>query len=104
MLIYRSDCSNSVLRLMYPFQWQHMLVPMLPPDSIGVIHLKKPYILGTLEGSGFNPHFRRFVCSPCLPLFCLSSFDCPELDPRSSRSFANRCECDGVEAGDASAA
>jgi hypothetical protein len=41
-----SSVINSLLRLMYPFQWQHMFIPLLSEDSVGLIKFDRPYIIG----------------------------------------------------------
>lgn len=37
---------NSLLRLMYPFQWQHMFIPVLGRENVGLLDDTEPYIIG----------------------------------------------------------
>eukprot|EP00468_Gymnochlora_sp_CCMP2014_P002962 CAMPEP_0167754498 /NCGR_PEP_ID=MMETSP0110_2-20121227/8299_1 /TAXON_ID=629695 /ORGANISM="Gymnochlora sp., Strain CCMP2014" /LENGTH=2366 /DNA_ID=CAMNT_0007640375 /DNA_START=9 /DNA_END=7109 /DNA_ORIENTATION=+ len=49
---------NCLLRLMYPFQWQHTLVPLLPRSCVGMLALKQPYIIAV----------NQFVFPSCIDL------------------------------------
>mmetsp|Transcript_26501 Transcript_26501/g.64003 ORF Transcript_26501/g.64003 Transcript_26501/m.64003 type:complete len:606 (-) Transcript_26501:142-1959(-) len=49
---------NCLLRLMYPFHWQHTLVPLLPRSCIGMLSLKQPYIIAV----------NQFVFPSCIEL------------------------------------
>eukprot|EP00954_Amorphochlora_amoebiformis_P002695 211751-Amorphochlora_amoeboformis.AAC.1 len=49
---------NCILRLMYPFQWQHTLVPLLPRSCVGMLTVKTPYIIAV----------NQFVFPSCIDL------------------------------------
>eukprot|EP00472_Partenskyella_glossopodia_P010246 CAMPEP_0197538462 /NCGR_PEP_ID=MMETSP1318-20131121/59735_1 /TAXON_ID=552666 /ORGANISM="Partenskyella glossopodia, Strain RCC365" /LENGTH=2527 /DNA_ID=CAMNT_0043096877 /DNA_START=151 /DNA_END=7734 /DNA_ORIENTATION=+ len=49
---------NCLLRLMYPFHWQHTLVPLLPKSCVGMLRLKQPYIIAV----------NQFVFPSCIDL------------------------------------
>eukprot|EP00466_Bigelowiella_natans_P017673 jgi/Bigna1/141196/aug1.61_g15904 len=49
---------NCLLRLMYPFHWQHTLVPLLPRSCVGMLSLKSPYIIAV----------NQFVFPSCIDL------------------------------------
>jgi len=49
---------NCLLRLMYPFHWQHTLVPLLPRPCVGLLKLKAPYLIAV----------NQFVFPSCIDL------------------------------------
>jgi len=49
---------NCLLRLMYPFQWQHTLVPLLPRSCVGMLQMNQPYIIAV----------NQFVFPSCIDL------------------------------------
>ena len=51
---------NCLLKLMYPFQWQHTLIPLLPRACASVLRTKRPYIIAV-------NHFMFADCRPLLP-------------------------------------
>ncbi|XP_059148527.1 DENN domain-containing protein 2A-like isoform X2 [Physella acuta] len=44
---------HALAALLYPFHWQHVYVPLLPPEMLDVVCAPMPYILGVL--SAFLP-------------------------------------------------
>ena len=44
-----STCIHSITSLLYPFSWQHTLVPILPQSMIDVCGSPTPYILGIVN-------------------------------------------------------
>jgi hypothetical protein len=54
---------ESVLCLLYPFQWAHVYVPILPPMLENFLDAPVPYIMGLLRRTNdMNVYCRGSVC------------------------------------------
>jgi hypothetical protein len=54
---------ESLLCLMYPFQWAHVYVPILPPMLENFLDAPVPYIMGLLRRThDMNVYCRGSVC------------------------------------------
>eukprot|EP00794_Sanderia_malayensis_P007526 gene7527-8363_t len=45
-----SACCHAFVSLLYPFQWQHTYIPVLPHQLLDMCCLPTPYLLGALSG------------------------------------------------------
>ena len=45
-----SDCCNAAASLIYPLEWQHVFVPILPKKLLEFVCSPTPYIVGILSG------------------------------------------------------
>ena len=52
-----SACSQAAVSLLYPFVWQHVLVPMLPSKLLDMACAPIPFLIGVLEAH--MPSVRR---------------------------------------------
>ena len=43
-----SSSSHSLISLLYPFEWEHTLIPVLPTKLMDILCLPTPYLLGIL--------------------------------------------------------
>ena len=62
--------SESILCLLYPFQWAHVYVPILPPMLENFLDAPVPYIMGLLRRTNdMNVYCRGSVCigGDCTP-------------------------------------
>lgn len=46
-----TSCCHSLISLMYPFEWEHTYIPVLPTNLIDIVCLPSPYLLGVLPSS-----------------------------------------------------
>jgi len=69
ILVFSSDCQKlmliceCVLALIYPFQWSHVYVPILPPMLENFLDAPVPYIMGLVRSNhDINIYNRASVC------------------------------------------
>ncbi|KAL1510989.1 hypothetical protein AB1Y20_005814 [Prymnesium parvum] len=43
-----SSCAHAMLALLYPFQWQHIFIPVLPTSKLSYACAPMPFVLGVL--------------------------------------------------------
>jgi len=43
------DCVQAFSALLYPFEWQHVFIPILPPSMLDIVCAPMPFILGVLD-------------------------------------------------------
>uniref|UniRef100_A0A6B2KXP5 UDENN domain-containing protein n=1 Tax=Arcella intermedia TaxID=1963864 RepID=A0A6B2KXP5_9EUKA len=43
------DCVQAMASLLYPFQWQHVFIPILPRSMLDIVCAPMPFVLGVLE-------------------------------------------------------
>ncbi|ELT91942.1 hypothetical protein CAPTEDRAFT_183656 [Capitella teleta] len=53
-----TTCIHGLHALLYPFEWQHTFVPMLPASMVDVVCAPTPYILGVL--TSLQPQLQQF--------------------------------------------
>ena len=41
-----SSCGHALLALLYPFEWQHVFIPVLPSNLIDFVCSPLPYLIG----------------------------------------------------------
>jgi len=46
-----TSCVHTILALLYPFEWQHVFVPVLPSCMTDVLDSPTPYIIGILSST-----------------------------------------------------
>lgn len=46
-----TSCCHALISLMYPFEWEHTYIPVLPTSLIDIVCLPSPYLLGVLPSS-----------------------------------------------------
>jgi hypothetical protein len=46
-----TTCIFSLLAVLYPFEWQHPFVPVLPSSMIGVLETTVPFVFGILSSA-----------------------------------------------------
>ena len=40
---------HALVALLYPFHWQHVYIPLLPPDMLEVCAAPMPFLIGILQ-------------------------------------------------------
>lgn len=43
-----SSCMSTMVALLYPFEWQHTFITVLPSMLLDVVYAPTPYIVGVL--------------------------------------------------------
>ncbi|XP_065669380.1 DENN domain-containing protein 2B isoform X4 [Hydra vulgaris] len=46
-----SSCCHGFISLMYPFEWEHTYIPVLPTKLIEIVCLPSPYLIGVLPSA-----------------------------------------------------
>jgi len=46
-----TSCVHAVLSLLYPFDWHHMFIPVLPSSLVQQLDSPLPYIIGILSST-----------------------------------------------------
>ena len=44
-----SSCAHAALTLLYPLQWQHIFIPVLPQSKLSYACAPMPFVLGVLS-------------------------------------------------------
>lgn len=57
-----SEFSNAVVAMIYPFTWQHIYIPILPPHLIDYVCSPIPFIIGLLSIKPLNNMETDTVC------------------------------------------
>lgn len=52
-----SECVHAATTVLYPFAWQHVLVPMLPTDMLEYVSAPMPFIIGVSAPPRLRPAF-----------------------------------------------
>jgi len=50
--------AETIISLMYPFNWTHVYIPLLPLPLIGVVQAFMPFIVGVHSSFLENPEFQ----------------------------------------------
>lgn len=52
-----SMCIEGLCASLYPFHWQHTLVPLVPSTMVDLCHAPTPYVIGLLKPRDPNSEF-----------------------------------------------
>eukprot|EP00095_Tigriopus_kingsejongensis_P007193 maker-scaffold192_size271026-snap-gene-0.15 protein:Tk07193 transcript:maker-scaffold192_size271026-snap-gene-0.15-mRNA-1 annotation:"denn domain-containing protein 5b" len=92
ILVYSKDCDKlmlvceSITALLYPFAWQHVYVPILPPSLENFLDAPVPYIMGLLRWT----HDMELSKKGCV---CILDVDTRELEvPEEISQFPYQTE------------
>lgn len=57
-----SEFSNALVAMIYPFTWQHIFIPILPPHLIDYLCSPIPFIIGVLSTKALNSLDTDTIC------------------------------------------